>query len=338
MIKKTEIKPIVVLFAWVLAGSTILMLLINFQYLSDPLIVWRCFWMGLGAALLWVGNGWLSEALSAYVSWTERPLRRLLVSLLMTVLYTFLVWWLLAAGWSAWTEGFMFIKVIRHFTWLSFWPTLFITAFISIFLHGRAFLMEWRLAATEAEKLKKEQIASRYETLKNQVNPHFLFNSLNVLTTLVHKDADLAEQFVRQLSAVYRYVLDSRDREAVTLAEEVRQLEAYVFLMNIRFGESFVADIQVQSMGKSIAPLTLQMLVENAVKHNEVSKRAPLKVEIQEENGYVIVRNNLQPRSQHTESSGVGLENIRARYQFLSNQPVVVLALEDYFEVKIPLV
>jgi LytS/YehU family sensor histidine kinase len=190
----------------------------------------------------------------------------------------------------------------------------------------------------EAEKLKKEQAEARFEALKNQVNPHFLFNSLNVLTTLVHKDADQAEQFIRRLSTVYRYVLDSRDKEVVTLDEELKALEAFLFLMKTRFGDAFEARIEVPDRQGRVAPLTLQMLVENALKHNEVSKSMPLSISIVQQNGHLEVRNNLQPRSNPGEGSGVGLENIRGRYRFLTDRPLDVRRDADFFTVIVPIV
>lgn len=335
---RKEIKDAAVLLVIVFTISTALVMLANHRSFPHPVMLWKSGLSGLATGLLWVGNGLMSDLLSKKISWIEAPVRRLLIAIAGTLAYTFLIWWFIATAWMTLEMGFDLMRPLREFRWSDFLPTLLITVFITIFMHGRAFLIEWKQAATEAERLKKEQISARYETLKNQVNPHFLFNSLNVLTTLVHKDADLAEQFIRQLSSVYRYVLDSRDREVVTLDEEIKQLEAFVFLMKIRFGESFQAVIDVSSRRRHVAPLTLQMLVENAVKHNEVSKAHPLTVTVEEKNGFIYVRNTLQLKNNPVESSGLGLDNIRARYRFLSDQPVEVMEAEGEFVVKVPVV
>jgi LytS/YehU family sensor histidine kinase len=282
-------------------------------------------------------NVGISEGLSSYLSWTQAPVRRLFASLALTLLGTFWVWWFIATAWVAPQYGFDGWRTWQGFTFQKFLPTLVLTLLISVFMHGRGFLIEWKEAAAEAERLKKEQIAARYEALKNQVNPHFLFNSLNVLTTLVHKDADLAERFVRQLSLVFRYVLQSREREVAPVAEELEALEAYLFLMKIRFGEGFVSEIVLPDHDFYVAPLSLQMLVENAFKHNEASKNAPLHIRIFESDHYLVVSNNLQKRAHPAESSGIGLENIRSRYQFLSDRPVEVYSDGKVFEVRLPM-
>lgn len=336
------LKEILLIF-FVLGGT-----LSGLEWLFDDSRSWLGFlrnWTmnGTGSVLMWSGNAYLADALSIYFPWTKNSALRLIVSILATLVYTFVAWTILV--WvSSWLYDWPFTwnglqHEIKHG---SFWWTLLITVMVSAFMHGRAFLLSWKETLIEAEHLKKEQMAARYEALKNQVNPHFLFNNFNVLATLVHKDADLAERFIKQLANVYRYVLDSREQEVVTLEQELKQLEAYVFLMKIRFGDSL--DIQIspelsQLEGKNVAPLTLQMLVENALKHNEASKSKPLSIEVFPEAGdYVVVRNPLQIKNNVGESTGVGLENISARYKFLSEKPVLTPAETGFFTVKIPLI
>ena len=153
------------------------------------------------------------------------------------------------------------------------------------------------------------------------------------------KDADLAERFIKQLSNVYRYVLESRDKEVVPLSEEIEQLEAYIFLMKIRFGESLKVNINAPDLDGHIAPLTLQMLVENALKHNEVSRSHPLSIDVfLAENAWIVVKNSIKSRNSVGESTGVGLENIRSRYKFLSQKEVVISQNDGFFTVKIPII
>jgi two-component system, LytTR family, sensor kinase len=306
---------------------------------------------GLTFTVMGSGNGFLADYIDGYLPWTKNAALRLIVSILATIVYTFIAWVFIIWIWVFVTEGQLLsiselINIIPKNKNAYFFSQT-ITFMVSAFMHGRSFLIGWRTSLLEAEKLKKDHIAAQYETLKNQVNPHFLFNSFNVLTTLVHKDADLAEQFVRQLSNVYRYVLDSRDKEVVPLELELKQLEAYIFLMKIRFGESLKADIKPMPVlarkeatkGVSVAPLTLQMLFENALKHNAVSKNTPLSIEVfQEGTDYIVVKNLIQLKNSVGESTGVGLENICSRYKFLSAKAVIILQEGGFFMVKIPII
>jgi two-component system, LytTR family, sensor kinase len=298
---------------------------------------------GFAFAVLGFGNSLLTDSIDRFLPWTKNIPLRLVVSILSTIVYTAIAWVFIVWVWVVVTEGTILgfselIKIIPK-NLNSLIMSLSITFFVSTLMHGRSFLINWRETLFVAERLKKERIEAQYETLKSQVNPHFLFNSLNVLTTLVHKDANLAEQFIKQLSNNYRYILDTREREVVSIEEEINNLEAYIFLMKIRFGESLKCHIEVENIGQ-IAPLTLQMLVENALKHNEVSKAYPLSIEVllEENNEYIVVKNNLQKKNNVADSTGVGLENIKSRYKFLSDKTMIITQDTDYFTVKIPII
>ncbi|WP_460971476.1 sensor histidine kinase [Spirosoma migulaei] len=191
-----------------------------------------------------------------------------------------------------------------------------------------------------AERLEKENVQAQFAALKSQVNPHFLFNSLSILSSLVHADADLSEKFIDQLSRAYRYILEQKDNERVLLKTELEFIQAYRFLLNIRFENKFDVLINVPEADQtrySIAPLTLQLLVENAVKHNRMSAKEPLKVHIKLDADCLVVENNLQTRPKSENSTGVGLENIITRYALLTDQPVWVGESDGLFVVKIPL-
>jgi sensor histidine kinase YesM len=191
-----------------------------------------------------------------------------------------------------------------------------------------------------AERLEKEAAMSQFEALKNQLSPHFLFNSLSILTSLVHEDADLSEQFVKQLSKAYRYILEQRDQSLVPLATELDFIQAYTFLLQIRFENKFNVVIDVSPDSKNtyqIAPLSLQLLIENAVKHNRMSVREPLCVYIHQEDEYLVIENPMQARDQPEVSTGVGLRNITNRYSLLTDRPVSVGEVDGKFVVRIPL-
>ena len=192
----------------------------------------------------------------------------------------------------------------------------------------------------KAEQQKKAHILSQFETLKNQVNPHFLFNSLNALSSLVHEDPDLAEQFIAKLTRVYRYVLDLKEEDVVPLSEEINFVKNYFFLQQIRFGNSLQLYIQLvpESSNRKIPPLTLQILVENAIKHNIASREQPLIVELYSEGpDLLVVKNNYQKRQDGVESTGLGLANLRARYSYLSEQQPEFNLKNDHYIAKVPL-
>ncbi len=199
------------------------------------------------------------------------------------------------------------------------------------------FFQLWKTTAVEKEHLERAHLASQLEGLRNQVNPHFLFNSLNTLTYLIPEAPDKAVRFVQQLSKVYRYVLESRDDRVIPLQTELEFLQSYIFLLRERFGDNLQVEIgKMDQKCTAIVPLTLQMLFENAIKHNVISTHKPLKIEVFMENGHLIVRNNLQKKNQVMDSTGVGLQNIRDRYRMLTDQEVEVIASQQYFTVILP--
>jgi len=199
------------------------------------------------------------------------------------------------------------------------------------------FFTSWRQAALNEEKLKREKLLIEYEALKNQVNPHFLFNSLTALSSLVYKDQEKAVIFIREFSNVFRYVLESREKEVVDLATEKKLVESVAYLYRIRYEDSLQINISLpDAADKYIIPMALQMLLENAIKHNTISAGKQLIVEIGEEKNYIIVKNNLQPKKTEIVSSKIGLENIKSRYKYLSDKDVLVVVSDESFVVKIP--
>ncbi len=283
---------------------------------------------------LWLGNAYLAASLSHFYSWHKEPVKRLIIGLIGMTVYT-----VGAVNGIIYFFHYVFGFDVGDNLSTTFTSTIIITLIISMFMTSREFLINWRQAAVDAETSKRASINAQYESLKNQVNPHFLFNSLNALTNLVYEDQDKAAKFIKRLSEVYRYVLDTRDKEVVALDNELSFLESYLFLQKIRFGENLLVQISLSTKGKLIAPLALQLLVENAIKHNEVSSENPLSIKIAEQDGYIVVENSLQLKNMPEEKSpGIGLENIKDRYKFLSNQPVVVEERDKKFLVRLPLI
>ena len=196
-------------------------------------------------------------------------------------------------------------------------------------------------ANTQLIRLQKENLQSQFEVLRQQVNPHFLFNSLNVLTSLIKLEPDLAEQFTEHLSKVYRYVLENKDNDLVEFAStELDFLDAYMFLLNIRFMDKIKMDVNISLDPQRyyILPLALQLIIENAIKHNTMSKKMPLHIKIfADEQKMLNVTNNLQERESHMASTGVGLRNIAHRYKLLEMPEPEFYKTETHFVARIPL-
>ncbi len=203
------------------------------------------------------------------------------------------------------------------------------------------FFALWKEALLQKQQVQRAQLVGQLDGLRNQVNPHFLFNSLNTLVYLIPEEPDRAVRFVQQLSRVYRYVLESREASLITLKEELAFLEAYIYLLKERFGSNIHIHIdtgQLEQDSTGIVPLSLQLLFENAIKHNVISAEKPLSIEVLVEDGSLVVRNTFQPKLQVMESTGVGLENIRLRFRFLTGHEVEVIPSNRYFTVMLPLV
>lgn len=217
---------------------------------------------------------------------------------------------------------------------------LFVAALVITCYEAVYFFQRYKRSVVDAELLQQEMMRSQLSALKSQVNPHFLFNSLNTLVNVIPEDADLAVDLVRKLSKVYRYILEIRDRELITLKEELEFLNAYIFLQKARFGKNLKVNIEIDEglLKMQIVPLSLQMLMENAIKHNVVSTEKPLVVSIKMENGNkLVIKNNLQLKQQVMDSTGTGLENISNRYKFIANKEVTQIVTTNSFIVTLPL-
>lgn len=281
----------------------------------------------------------LIEFSSSHFSWLDAPFKRLIFDLAAVIAYSFVVSFVVTAFFSLFVWGF---STIDDFDWMGIvkstvFPILIALA-ITFFFTSRAFLFEWKIAAVEAEKMKNERLAGQYQSLKDQLNPHFLFNSLNVLSNLVYEDPDKSNAFIEKLASVYRYVLDIQDEKLVDLNKELKFATDYLELQTIRFGDKLQYEIDVDNPADFvIPPLSLQLLLENAVKHNTATAKSPLRIEIVKSGGRLIVRNNLQKRHSPGEISGIGLNNITERYRFFTDEEVQISEEEGSFSVSIPL-
>lgn len=214
-----------------------------------------------------------------------------------------------------------------------------VTALVYVIYECIYFYNNWKRTFIYAEQLQKEHTKAQYESLKSQINPHFLFNSLNTLSAIIPQDADKAVDFVHKLSNTYRYLLKMKERELVPLNDELEFAKAYIFLIKSRYGDNIQIHMEDQqtARGLLLPPVSLQMLLENCIKHNVISRDKPLKIDIVVKNSSITIINNLQPKQMSEPSTGFGLDNIKKRYEVLSDKTMSVVQTAYSFEVTLPL-
>ena len=237
--------------------------------------------------------------------------------------------------------GFLGFRWNSHafLTLLSF--GLFLNIVATSFEEGMFSSQQIKKAERETALLRREALMRQIDNLNSQVNPHFLFNSLNNLSALIHEDPDGADQFVQELSSVYRYMLKVNDMQLVTLEEELSFLRSYEHLLHIRHGNGFSlhTEIDVEALSSKLPPLTLQLLIENAVKHNKVLRTQPLRVHLQTlPEGGLLVRNNLQRKTAGVHSTKMGLKNIAEKYRLMNRPGITVEEGGGEFRVTVPLI
>ena len=288
---------------------------------------------------LWEGTRGLLVLMRHLFPRYDQTMRRLVLQTLSSLLFTFVA--TIAFKWF-FQLAFGIELCPASQLWHSFLLNLAPTLFVTSLYESAYFFGEWKTNIQRAEALARAGIQSELAVLKSQLDPHFLFNSLNTLTAIIDDTNAEAQQFVEQLADVYRYVLLSRDKTTVTLAEELAFVEAYVALNKTRFRDDLLVErhIGAGAAQGTVAPLSVQMLVENALKHNLVSPESPLRLVLRAEAGeagYVSVANNVQPKTGLEQSTKVGLRNIIDRYRLLTQQPVQVSDEAGVFTVRLPL-
>lgn len=218
--------------------------------------------------------------------------------------------------------------------------TVILMSIIVGFYEAAYYMTAFGKAEKEKEKLKRENTESQLEILKNQVQPHFLFNSLNTLASIIPAEPEIAVKYVQNLSKVYRYILEIKDKKLIPVYEEMKCVQAYLFMLETRFGGNLRCNVVLENIEENhhIVPLSVQMLVENAVKHNIISTKKPLTISITTEGAELRVSNNLQLKQDEVMSTGTGLKNISNRYDITTGRKVIVREDKENFTVHIPLI
>ena len=273
-----------------------------------------------------------------WIDWVHSPARSLLVAFTTSAIGCTIVIILTNVFWYGFISDISF-QYFREHMMPIIWMEYGVFYFIALWFYARSFLMQWRSEVENREKLKREALALQYEALKTQVNPHFLFNSLNVLTSLIDKDANDAKKFTAELSRFYRDLLQLKDKELITINDELAILRRYIYLQQIRFGKNFRAELPDNIGGQAmVIPLSLQMLVENIFKHNVISSDQPLFLELLIEENQLTVTNSYQPKTVNDSPSGIGIQNLSERYQYLTGKDVIIHQNEKLYSVTLPLI
>ena len=215
-----------------------------------------------------------------------------------------------------------------------------VAVIFNVTLFGTQYFYQWQRDLISKTNLEKEQAVVKYEALRNQLNPHFLFNALTSLNSLIFENQQLASDFLQQLSKVYRYILQSRDQSTVSLQTELNFIDHYIFLLKTRFENaiSITVDINEDDLDKGIVPVITQVLIENAIKHNMISVGEPLTIMITSNGDYLIVGNNIVKKTTVETSNKQGMENLKSLYAYLSDKAIEVMDTTTTFTVKIPLI
>ncbi|HFK5501622.1 TPA: 2TM domain-containing protein [Elizabethkingia anophelis] len=292
--------------------------------------------------LLGVGNGYLNNFLDSKYSWTEETRKRTIIGIIATVIINIILVYIC---------NYLNFIVIQgenpENMWngkMNFrnWFFVNLALLISAILHAKGFMQALKNATKKAvteQKIIASSANAQFESLKNQLDPHFLFNSLNVLSALIEENPDNAQKFTSSMSKIYRYVLEQKDKEVVSLDEEINFARTYIELLKYRFEDSIIFHLNIEDDNSKdfVVPLSLQLLLENCIKHNHATSAKPLQVEIFAKEGYLIIKNNLQKRELPNEKSGIGLSNIVQRYSLLTKRNVFIENDENTFSVKIPI-
>ncbi len=269
----------------------------------------------------------------------EDRAKRIIIGILGSTIITLVGLFFLRLLTAILANGLTFVQFIsnEHIKYYQF--GLWITLTIVAIFHFIYFYNKYQQNKIKEQKVIAGTASAKFDALKNQLDPHFLFNSLNVLTSLIEENPENAQKFTTSLSKVYRYVLEQKSKELVTVDEELEFAKTYMSLLKMRFEDSIVFEIPDHATNpeSKVVPLSLQLLLENAVKHNMVTTSKPLHIKIYEQDGNLVVENNLQPKQIVKKSSGVGLENIKQRYNLLSNKRVNINQQANSFAVAIPM-
>ena len=264
---------------------------------------------------------------------------RIIIGFILSFLISILIIFLLRIFEDVLMEGKSIEAFLAYESLSNYLGAIIITFIVTLAFHVFYIYKAYTESKVKEQKVIAGTANARFESLKNQIDPHFLFNSLNVLSSLIEENPDNAQKFTTSLSKIYRYVLEQKDKELVSLSEELSFARIYMNLLKMRFENSISYELpeNLDNPEAKVVPLSLQLLLENTIKHNVVSEQKPLHIKIYSEDNYLIVENNLQKKEVLQDRKGVGLQNIVNRYALISERKVLIEENHQYFKIKIPI-
>jgi sensor histidine kinase YesM len=294
------------------------------------------FYYGMPLALL---NGLLFDYLNRMFPWDKVPRKRAILGFVVTVIMNLVIVLVLNILYFGLYLGNGVASVFDAKYSMYYLIALIITIIISLFFHSVGFFKKAEEEKLKGEVLRKEVVSAELNALKAQLDPHFLFNSFNVLSGLIDEDKDKAQKFLGGLTKIYRYVLENRNEDLTNIADELSFADQYMNLQLARFEEGLELkiDIPEQYMSRKLPALSLQLLLENAIKHNAFDEEQPLNIDISVKDGNIVVKNNKRERTNLAGSNGLGLENIASRYKLHNIEGFKTKDSENYFEVELPI-
>jgi two-component system, LytTR family, sensor kinase len=307
----------------------------NYTFLSWSYFRYDVFQALLYTIILWEGNMFIVKKMKQYFPDPDYTTKRIILLAIIVTIFSasFSILGCFTITQYLFNTPPTFESVFGHLN-----GTMLLTYCSVALYEGADYFQRYKDGLVENERIMKEKIISQFELLKQQTSPHFLFNSLNTLISIIPDDPELAVKYTQHLSNVYRYVLQNKDQDWVTLETELKFVNSFFFLNKTRFGDYVTMNIHIDEAQQKmkVAPLSLQILIENALKHNIISSDKPLTIDISEQEGRLIVKNNLQ-RKNNSEGTRLGLQNIVNRYLHLSGKTVQIRESSDFFTVSLPL-
>ncbi|TRW23059.1 histidine kinase [Flavobacterium zepuense] len=320
----------IVLYLIALAGGT--------PFGWNPNLIRQFFFIMLYTVMLHMGNMVVFIVMDKIFHGVRMSAKRLLTGFLSSFIVSVLIVLLLRIFEDVYIQDKTLPQFFTEEHISNYYVPMIITLVFTFSLHLFYFYKQYQENRVKQQKIIAGTASAKFETLKNQIDPHFLFNSLNVLSSLIEENPDAAQKFTTSLSKVYRYVLEQKDKELVSVEEELSFAKTYMNLLKMRFENSvfYELPIKVSSLDARVVPLSLQLLLENTVKHNIVSEQKPLHIRIFEEDGYLVVQNDFQKKEVLQDRKGVGLQNIVSRYAIITARRVKIEQTEKHFAVKLP--
>lgn len=299
-------------------------------------LVFSSFLSAIAALVIAYPDLAIISLLNKRLPWSSRLIERLSVQFLSTLVISVVVAVLITLL-AHWLDSYQ--EPLREVIVTNILIVTVVNIILVIFLEAWLFSSESARARKHAEDLAKELSQVKFQVLKSQMNPHFMFNSLNVLSALIDDDKERAQDFLEEFSSIYRYVLESIDQNLVSVKEELAFARSYLYLQQIRYGQGLQVDVKIPAshLAYFLPPLSLQVLLENAMKHNRISQTQPLTIELYTNDTMLLVRNNLQPKDTSGVSTGIGQSNLTKRYELLEVELPQFWIEANYYMAQIPL-